>query len=70
MEWSGRLRVESLENPLTERTEYLLLLSDTAPDELLLSVIMELMETKCGGTIKVTTMKSNRVISWKGDNKC
>ena len=64
------MRVESLKNPLTERTEYLLLLSDTALDEILLSAIMELMETKCDGMIEVTTMKSNRVISWKGDNKC
>ena len=60
------MRVESLENPLTERTEYLLLLSDTASDEILLSAIMELMETKCGGTVKVTTMKSGRVVLWKG----
>ena len=67
MEWSGRLRVDGWKDSLTERTECLLLRSDTAADEVLLSAIMELMETKCGGTIKVTNpTKSNRVVSWRG----
>ena len=66
MEWSGRLRVDGWKDSLTERTECLLLRSDTAADEVLLSAIMELMETKCGGTVKVTTMKSGRVVLWKG----
>ena len=67
MERSGKLRVDGLKDLLTERTECLLLRSDTAADEILLSAIIELMETKCGGTIKVTNpTKSDRVVSWRG----